>query len=102
MVDRDLLRQAQEQNRLRGAEHRRLGPCPGGAFVILLAGRIDSRILKDAKRLKMTRKELVSFMKFLKLTDNGKTVTIHNRKKRHTEVAEFLGLSFDTSFKCLG
>ena len=51
---------------------------------------------------KMTRKELVSFMKFLKLTDNGKTVTIHNRKKRHTEVAELLGLSFDTTLKCLG
>ena len=74
----------------------------GVAFVMLLAGRIDSRILKDAKKLKMTRKELVSFMKFLKLTDNGKTVTIHNRKKRHTEVAELLGLSFDTSLKCLG
>ena len=50
----------------------------------------------------MTRKELVSFMKFLKLTDNGKNVSIHNRKKRHTEVAELLGLSFDTSLKCLG
>ena len=74
----------------------------GVAFVMLLAGRIDSRILKDAKKLKMTRKELVSFMKFLKLTDNGKNVSIHNRKKRHTEVAELLGLSFDTSLKCLG
>ena len=50
----------------------------------------------------MTRKELVSFMKFLKLTDNGKNVSIHNRKKRHTEVAELLGLSFDTTLKCLG
>ena len=69
---------------------------------MLLARRIDSRILKDAKKLKMTRKELVSFMKFLKLTDNGKTVTIHNRKKSHTEVAEFWGLSFDTTLKCLG
>ncbi len=60
---------------------------------MLLAGRIDSRILKDAKKLKMTRRKLVSFMKFLKLTDNGKNVSIHNRKKRDTEVAELLGLS---------
>ena len=74
----------------------------GVSFVMLLAGRIDSRILKDAKRLKMKRKELVFFMKFLKLTDNGKDVSIHNRKKRHTEVAELLGLSFDTTLKCLG
>lgn len=74
----------------------------GVAFVMLLAGRIDSRILQDAKSLKMTRKELVSFMKFLKLTDTGKYVTIHNRKKSHTEVAELLGLSFDTTIKCLG
>ena len=50
----------------------------------------------------MTRRKLVSFMKFLKLTDNGKDVSIHNRKKRHTEVAELLGLSFDTTLKCLG
>ena len=57
----------------------------GVSFVMLLAGRIDSRIMKNAKKLKMTRRKLVSFMKFLKLTDNGKTVTIHNRKRRHTE-----------------
>ena len=50
----------------------------------------------------MTRKELASFMKFLKLMDNGKNVSIHNRKKRHTEVAELLRLSFDTTLKCLG
>ena len=67
-----------------------------------MRGRIDSRILKDAKRLKITMKELISFMKFLKLTDNGKTVTIHNKRKRHTEVAELLDLSFDTTLKCLG
>ena len=40
-------------------------------------------------------------MKFLKLTDNRKDVTIHNRKKIHTEVAEILGLFFDTILKCL-
>ena len=50
----------------------------------------------------MTRKELVSFLKILKLTDNGKNVSTHNRKKRHTEVAKLLGLSFDTTLKCLG
>lgn len=74
----------------------------GVVFVMLLTGRIDSRILQDAKSLKMTGKELVSFMKFLKLTYTGKYVTIHNRKKSHTEVAERLGLSFDTTIKCLG
>ena len=74
----------------------------GVAFAMLLAGRIDSRILQDAKKFRMTRKELVSFMKFLKLTDTGKSVTIHNRKKRHNEVAKKLGLSFDTSARCLG
>ena len=50
----------------------------------------------------MTRRKPVSFMKFLKLTDNGKNVSIHNRKRRNTEVAELLGLSFDTTLKCLG
>ena len=74
----------------------------GVSFVMLLAGRIDSRIMKDAKKLKMTRRNLVSFMKLLKLTDNGKNVSTHNRKKRHTEVAKLLGLSFDTTLKCLG
>ena len=50
----------------------------------------------------MTRRNLVSFMKILKLTDDGKNVSIHNRKKRHTEVAELLELYFDTTLKCLG
>ena len=49
----------------------------------------------------MTRKKLFSFIEFLKLTDTEKDVTIHNRKKSHTEVAEQLGLSFDTTIKCL-
>lgn len=103
MVDRDLLRQTQERDQLRVPEHRRL--CTdegGGAFVMMLAGRIDFKILKDAKKFKMTRKELVSFMKFLKLTNDGEGCRIHNQKKRHAEVAEQLGLSFDTSVKCLG
>ena len=30
-------------------------------------------------------------------TDTGKYVTIHSRNKSHTEVAERLGLSFDTT-----
>lgn len=101
MVDRDLLRPPQEWIGFRSPRHRKVGT-DAGAFAMLLAGRIDSRILQDAKRLNMTRKELVSFMKFIKLTDMGKSVTIHNRKKRHAEVAKELGLSFDTSVSCLG
>ena len=73
----------------------------GLAFVMLIAGRIDSRILQDAKKLKMTRKELVSFMRYLKLIDDGKNCKIHNTKKRHLEVAELIGITFDTTIKCL-
>lgn len=45
---------------------------------------------------------LQSFVKFLKHTDAGKNVTIHNRKKRHNEVTKELWLSFDTSARFLG
>lgn len=79
-----------------------MGLSQGVALVMLLASRIDSIILKDARKLRITRKELVSFLKFLMLMDNVKIVTIHNRKKRHIEVTELPGLSFDTSLKCLG
>ena len=74
----------------------------GVTFVMLLAGRIDARILRDAKALKMTRKELLSFFSFLKLTDDKKGITIHNQKVKHAEVAETLGLVLDTTIKCLG
>lgn len=73
----------------------------GVAFVMMLSGRIDARILKDAKQLKMTRKELISLFSFLKLTENNKGVTIHNQKTKHSHVAESLGLCFDTTIKCL-
>ena len=69
-VNRDLFRQVQERNNLQGAEHRYWAITQGFEFVMLHAWRIDSRILKDANMLKMTRKELVSFIKFLKLNDN--------------------------------
>ena len=58
----------------------------GVAFVMLLAGRIDARILDAAKKLKMTRKELIQLMSFLKLSDNGKISSIHNIKKLHKEI----------------
>ena len=74
----------------------------GVAFVMLLAGRIGSRIIQDAKRLKMTRKDLVSLMKFLKLIDTGKYVTIHNRKKSHTEMTGLLRLPLNNIIRCLG
>ena len=72
VVNRDLFRQVQERNSLQGAEHRHWAITQGFEFVMLLARRIDSRILKDTNKLKMTRKELVSFIKFQKLNDNGK------------------------------
>ena len=73
----------------------------GVAFVMMIAGRIDARILNDAKKLKMTRKELLSLFGFLKLTDNKKSVTIHNQKARHAKVAEKLELLLDPAIKCL-
>lgn len=49
----------------------------------------------------MTSKELVSFMRYLKLTDDSTTCKIHNSKKRHFEVAELISITFDTTLKCL-
>lgn len=74
----------------------------GLEFVMLIAGRIDARIQRDAKTFKMTRKELLSLFSFLKLTDNKKRVTIHNQKARHAEVAETLCIVLDSTIKCLG
>jgi len=67
----------------------------------MIAGRIDARILRDAKLLGMTRKELLSLFGFLRLTDNKKSVAIHNQKSRHAKVAEKLGLVLDPAIKCL-
>ena len=67
----------------------------GLAFVMLLAGRIDARILRDANALKMTRKELLSLFSFLRLTDNKKSVSIHNQKAKHAEDSSCV-YNFDT------
>lgn len=77
------------------------GVIQGVAFVMLLAGRIDQRILQAARIVKKTRKELVRLMSALKLYDNGKSATVCNTKKEHLTVAEKIGLSFDTNLKCL-
>ena len=72
------------------------------AFVMLLAGRIDQRILSAAKSVRKSGKDLVRLMSALKLYDNGKSCNICNAKKEHFELAEKLGLSYDTTRKCLG
>ena len=59
-------------------------------------------ILQAAKKLKMSRKQLVRFMSALKLTDDGKKATIHNLKKDHVDVCKALGIVLDPSRKCLG
>ena len=71
------------------------------AFVMLLAGRIDQRILSAAKSVRKSGKDLVRLMSALKLYDNCKTCNICNAKKEHFELAEKLDLSYDTAKKCL-
>lgn len=72
------------------------------AFVMLLTGRIDPRILSAAKSVGKSGKDLVRLMSALKLYDNGKSCNICNAKKEHFALAEKLGLSYDTTRKCLG
>lgn len=72
------------------------------AFVMLLAGRIEQRILTAAKSVGKSSKDLVRLMSALKLYDNGKSCNICNAKKEHFDLAEKLNLSYDTSKKCLG
>lgn len=72
------------------------------AFVMLLVGRIDQRILSAAKSVWKSGKDLVRIMSALKLYDNGKSCIICNAKKEHFELAEKLNLSYDTAKKCLG
>lgn len=72
------------------------------AFVMMLAGRIDQRILAAARKVNRTGKDLVRLMSALKLYDNGKSSCLCNTKKEHIDIAGKLGLSFETSKKCLG
>jgi len=58
-------------------------------------------ILKAAKNVGMTRKELLQLMSFLKLTDDGTRTFIHSMKKQHIEVAKTIGITFDLTEKCL-
>lgn len=73
----------------------------GLAFVMLIAGRIDAKISKAAKEVKLSRKELLQLASFLKITDIDGKITIHNQKKQHFEVFEKLNISMDTTKKCL-
>lgn len=77
------------------------GLIQGISFVMLLAGRIDACILEAARKVNMTRKELVRLMSGLKLLDKDKLVSIENMKKEHNAVAEKLGFSYDVNRKCL-
>lgn len=72
------------------------------AFVMLLAGRIDQRILSSAKLVHKSSKDLVRLMSALKLYDNGKSCNVCNAKKEHFDIAEKLNISYDTTKKCLG
>ena len=77
------------------------GMVQGIAFVMMLAGRIDQRILHAAKEVKKTSKDLVRLMRALKLFDNGKSRALCNMKKEHIAVAKTLGFSYDLNLKCL-
>ena len=73
----------------------------GLAFVMMVAGRIDARILEASRKTKMSHRELLQLMKYIKLYDDRKTTRILNMKKRHQEVLSQLGITIDTSRKCL-
>ena len=49
----------------------------------------------------MARNEQVPGSYFLKSTDIGKDITIHTKKNSHTKVTKRIGISFDTTIKCL-
>ena len=73
----------------------------GVAFVMLLAGRIDGKLLSAAKKVKRTRKELVCLMSYLKLTSDSKGSRIHNIKKEHNAVCKDLGIELNPQKKCV-
>lgn len=77
------------------------GMVQGVAFVMMLAGRIDQKVLEAAKMVKRSGRDLVRLMKALKLFDNGKSKSLCNAKKEHISIAEALGLSYDLNRKCL-
>lgn len=72
------------------------------AFVMMLTGRIDQRILEAAKKINRSSRDLIRLMSALKLYDNGKTRHLCNAKKEHFDIAEKLNLSFDLTMRCLG
>lgn len=75
----------------------------GLCFVLMVASRIDAKILGAAKKAKMPRKELIQLMRYLKLVKDGEnTVRIHNMKTTHQKIFEALGISLDVTKKCLG
>ncbi len=47
------------------------------------------------------RKVLIQLMRFLKLVDDGKRVSILNVKKQHSEVLAKLGIAMSVTAKCL-
>lgn len=74
----------------------------GLAFVMMIAGRIDAKIYDAAKKAKLTRKELIQLMKYLKLYDDGKNnIKVLNVKKQHQQVLSNLNILLDATKKCL-
>lgn len=74
----------------------------GLAFVMMIAGRIDAKIYDAAKKVKLTRKELIQLMKYLKLYDDGKNnIKVLNVKKQHQQVLSNLNILLDATKKCL-
>lgn len=73
----------------------------GLAFIMMIAGRIDAKILNASKKTKLTRKELIQLMRYLKLYDEGNNPRVLNIKKQHQEVLSKLNISINTSKKCL-
>ena len=73
----------------------------GLSFCMLIAGRIDARLLTAAKKLGYTRNSLIGLMKYLKVTDDENGVKLHNKKKDHDAVLEKLGISLSMTEKCL-
>lgn len=72
----------------------------GVAFVMMIAARIDARILDKAKKVKVTRRQLVDLALFLQLTDEGKSAVLHNIKREHYKVFEAIGVSLNPKEKC--